>query len=85
MIGYPMSILPTAHVFGKVRAALQRTCDRDLKACDIKLTGLEAIAADKQSRFAEEWEEEGEKKRTQAAEGSITHRVRRWLYSLQEL
>ena len=64
MIGYP--------ILGKVRVALQRTCDRDLKACDIKLTGLEAIAADKQSILAEEWEEEGEKKRTQTAEGSIT-------------
>lgn len=64
MIGYP--------ILEKVRVALQRTCDRDLKACDIKLTGLEAIAADKQSRFAEEWEEEGKKKRTQTAEGSIT-------------
>lgn len=61
MIGYP--------ILGKVRVALQSTCDRDLKACDIKLTGLEAIAADKQSRFAEEWEEEGEKKRTQTADG----------------
>jgi len=57
----------------------RRLCKCDLTACDRKLTGLDAVAADKQSRRAEEREEEGgaveRKKRTQTAEGSITHRV----------
>ena len=77
MIGYSSSILPTAHALGKARLALQRTCNRDLKARDRKLSVLEAVAADKQSRRTEEGEEEGEKRRTQTTEGSITHRVRR--------
>ena len=45
-LGHLKSILLTAHVLGKAGLALQRTCNRDLKARVRKLTGLEAVAAD---------------------------------------